>query len=92
MVVLGSHVPAHSRRTRRPAHPTHLFGIAVVPVASGNAEATMHTPRIFDQLVQIARRGDLRPVVAATFALGQAAEAQAQLARREHVGKLIVVP
>ncbi|MGW9054928.1 zinc-binding dehydrogenase [[Kitasatospora] papulosa] len=54
--------------------------------------STMHTPRIFDQLVEIARRGDVRPVVAATFALGQVAEAQAQLARREHVGKLIVVP
>ncbi len=54
--------------------------------------STMHTPRIFDQLVEIARRGDVRPVVAATFPLGQVAEAQAQLARREHVGKLIVVP
>ncbi|MEU3996726.1 zinc-binding dehydrogenase [Streptomyces fungicidicus] len=54
--------------------------------------STMHTPRIFDHLVEIARRGDVRPVVAATFPLGQVREAQAQLARRRHVGKLIVVP
>ncbi|WP_229377971.1 zinc-binding dehydrogenase [Streptomyces sp. VRA16 Mangrove soil] len=54
--------------------------------------STMHTPRIFDHLVEIARRGDISPVVAATFPLGQVREAQAQLARRSHVGKLIVVP
>lgn len=54
--------------------------------------STMHTPRIFDHLVEIARRGDVRPVVAATFPLGQVGESQAQLARRRHVGKLIVVP
>ncbi|MEV3930452.1 zinc-binding dehydrogenase [Streptomyces sp. NPDC049944] len=54
--------------------------------------STMHTPRIFDRLVEIARRGDVTPVVAATFPLGQVGEAQAQLARRSHVGKLIIVP
>ena len=54
--------------------------------------STMHTPRIFDLLVGIARRGDVRPVVAATFALDEVAEAQRQLARRRHVGKLVVVP
>lgn len=54
--------------------------------------STMHTPRIFDLLVEIARRGEVRPVVAATFGLDEVAEAQRQLARREHVGKLVVVP
>ncbi len=54
--------------------------------------STMHTPRIFDLLVEIARRGDVRPVVAATFALDQVADAQAELARRRAVGKLVVVP
>lgn len=54
--------------------------------------STMHTPRIFDHLVKIARRGDVRPVVAATFPLGEVREAQEQLARRRHVGKLIVIP
>ncbi|GAA2137708.1 alcohol dehydrogenase family protein [Nocardioides koreensis] len=54
--------------------------------------STMHTPRIFDLLVGIARRGDVRPAVAATFGLDEVAEAQRQLARRLHVGKLVVVP
>jgi NADPH:quinone reductase-like Zn-dependent oxidoreductase len=54
--------------------------------------STMHTPRVFDLLVDLARRGEVRPVVAATFGLDQVPEAQEQLARREHVGKLVVVP
>lgn len=54
--------------------------------------STMHTPRIFDLLVDIARRGDVRPVIAATFPLGEVALAQEELARRRHVGKLIIVP
>lgn len=53
--------------------------------------STMHTPRIFDLLVEIARRGDVRPVVAATFGLADVVEAQRQLALRQHVGKLVVV-
>lgn len=54
--------------------------------------STMHTPRMFEQLVEIAGRGDVRPVVAATFGLEQVADAQQELARRRHVGKLVVVP
>ena len=54
--------------------------------------STMHTPRIFGQLVELARRGEVRPVIAATFDLEGLPEAQRQLARRQHVGKLIVVP
>ena len=54
--------------------------------------STMHTPRVFDLLVDLARRGVVRPVVSATFALDQIAEAQRQLAARGHVGKLVVVP
>lgn len=54
--------------------------------------STMHTPRIFNDLVDIARRGDVRPVVASTFPHREVGHAQAQLARRQHVGKLIVVP
>ncbi len=54
--------------------------------------STMHTPRIFDLLVDLARRGDVRPVVAATFDLDDVAEAQQQLEQRRHVGKLVVVP
>jgi NADPH:quinone reductase-like Zn-dependent oxidoreductase len=54
--------------------------------------STMHTPRVFDRLVEIARRGEVRPVIAATFPLDELAEAQRQLARRQHVGKLVVLP
>jgi NADPH:quinone reductase-like Zn-dependent oxidoreductase len=54
--------------------------------------STMHTPLIFDLLVDLARRGVVRPVIAATFDLADIAEAQDQLAQRQHVGKLVVVP
>jgi NADPH:quinone reductase-like Zn-dependent oxidoreductase len=54
--------------------------------------STMHTPRIFALLVDLARRGLVRPLIAATFTLEDVAEAQLQLARREHVGKLVVRP
>ena len=54
--------------------------------------STMHTPRVFDLLVGLARSGEVRPVVAATFSLDEVAEAQRQLEQRRHVGKLVVVP
>jgi NADPH:quinone reductase-like Zn-dependent oxidoreductase len=54
--------------------------------------STMHTPRIFDLLVDLARRGLVRPVIAARFGLDEVPAAQRQLARRTHVGKLVVVP
>lgn len=54
--------------------------------------STMHTPRIFDLLVDLARRGAVRPVIAATYALPDVATAQEHLARRGHVGKIVVVP
>ncbi len=54
--------------------------------------STMHTPRIFEMLVDIARRGAVRPVVAATFGLDELGRAQEELALRRHVGKLVVIP
>ena len=54
--------------------------------------STMHTPRVFAILVDLARRGLVRPVIAATFTLEHVVEAQRQLARREHVGKLVISP
>jgi len=54
--------------------------------------STMHTPRIFDLLVDLARRGLVRPVIAATFDLDEVPEAQRQLAQRKHVGKLVILP
>lgn len=54
--------------------------------------STMHTPRVFADLVDLARTGAVRPVVAATFGLDDVATAQEQLSERAHVGKLVVVP
>jgi NADPH:quinone reductase-like Zn-dependent oxidoreductase len=52
----------------------------------------MHTPAHFALLMELARRGDVRPVIAATFPLEQAARAQEELARRNHVGKIVLHP
>lgn len=54
--------------------------------------SAMHTPRHFDLLMDLARSAEIRPVVAATFPLDQAARAQEALARREHVGKIVLHP
>ncbi|NHA68062.1 zinc-binding dehydrogenase [Phycicoccus sp. CMS6Z-2] len=54
--------------------------------------STMHTPAHFDLLVGIARRGEVRPVVARTFPLADAAQAQQELESRRHVGKLVLLP
>jgi NADPH:quinone reductase-like Zn-dependent oxidoreductase len=54
--------------------------------------SSMHTPAHFDLLMDLGRRGEIRPVVAQTYDLDEAAAAQEALARREHVGKLVLHP
>ncbi|MFD6443912.1 zinc-binding dehydrogenase [Promicromonospora sp. NPDC060204] len=54
--------------------------------------SAMHTPTHFALLMDLARRGEIQPVVAAEFPLDQAALAQEELARRRHVGKLVLHP
>jgi NADPH:quinone reductase-like Zn-dependent oxidoreductase len=54
--------------------------------------STMHTPAMFRRLVEMARGGDLRPVVAATYPLEDLAKAHEDLASRRLVGKLVVTP
>jgi NADPH:quinone reductase-like Zn-dependent oxidoreductase len=54
--------------------------------------STMHTPAVFRALVEMARRGDVRPVIAATYALEDLHRAQADLEGRSLVGKLVVTP
>lgn len=53
--------------------------------------SSMHTPAHFRALVEIANAGTVRPVVADTFPLEEAHRAQAELATRRHVGKLVLV-
>ena len=54
--------------------------------------SSMHTPAHFGLLVGIARAARVEPLVAATFPLADAARAQEELARRRHVGKLVLHP
>jgi NADPH:quinone reductase-like Zn-dependent oxidoreductase len=54
--------------------------------------SAMHTPAHFDLLMDLARRAEFQPVIAATFPLGRAAQAQEELARRDHVGKIVLHP
>jgi len=54
--------------------------------------STMHTPEHFDLLMDMARCSEITPLVAATFPLEQAAQAQEELARRGHVGKIVLHP
>ncbi|NED20412.1 zinc-binding dehydrogenase [Streptomyces sp. SID9913] len=54
--------------------------------------SAMHTPAHFGLLMELARRGAVRPVVAAAFPLAEAARAQEELARRRHVGKIVLHP
>lgn len=52
----------------------------------------MHTPRHFELLMEIARRGEVRPVIAETHPLVDAAAAQERLGHRTHVGKIVLHP
>lgn len=52
--------------------------------------SSMHTRRHFDVLVDAAREGSVRPVVAASFPLEDLAAAQAEFRRGQHVGKIVV--
>ncbi|MHC1558290.1 zinc-binding dehydrogenase [Actinomycetospora sp. C-140] len=54
--------------------------------------STMHTTAHFAKLVEHARAGEVHPRVAARYALTAIHEAQAQFVRREHVGKIVLLP
>lgn len=53
--------------------------------------SSMHTHAHFRTLVEMARQGQVRAVVAATYRLGDVHRAQVDLAARRHVGKLVLV-
>ncbi|VXB63508.1 zinc-binding dehydrogenase [Nocardioides sp. AX2bis] len=54
--------------------------------------STMHTPAHFAVLVDQALAGGFRPRVAATYPLEELHAAHAALERRDHVGKIVVLP
>ena len=54
--------------------------------------STMYTPAHFNLLMDMARRSEIHPVIAATFPLNQAAQAQEKLAQRGHIGKIVLHP
>jgi NADPH:quinone reductase-like Zn-dependent oxidoreductase len=54
--------------------------------------STMHTPAQFEVLVATANAARVAPVVARTFPLEEVRAAHEKFERREHVGKLVLVP
>lgn len=54
--------------------------------------STMHTPAQLEVLVAAANRGHVAPRIAATHPLDAVREAHEQFERREHVGKIVLVP
>ncbi|QER87816.1 zinc-binding dehydrogenase [Streptomyces tendae] len=54
--------------------------------------SAMHTRAHFGLLMEMARQAAVEPVVAAAYPLDQAARAQEELARRNHVGKIVLHP
>lgn len=47
---------------------------------------------VFPRLVAAIERGAIRPMVARSFALDQIADAQREFVRKQHVGKLVLIP
>lgn len=63
----------------------YLHNIAIIG-------SSMHTPNHFDLLVAEARRGTIRPPIAATYDLADIHRAQEEFSTRRHVGKIVVHP
>jgi NADPH:quinone reductase-like Zn-dependent oxidoreductase len=54
--------------------------------------ATMQHAGVFEQLVSYLERGQLEPLVAATYPLSQIADAQRVFVTKQHVGSLVLIP
>jgi NADPH:quinone reductase-like Zn-dependent oxidoreductase len=54
--------------------------------------STMHTPRLFSGVAELARAGAVKPRVATTFDLPDIAAAQERFERKDFVGKLVLLP
>jgi NADPH:quinone reductase-like Zn-dependent oxidoreductase len=53
---------------------------------------TVTEPEIFRNLIGYIERGEVRPVVSATFPLREIAAAQREFLRKGHLGKIVLVP
>jgi len=51
---------------------------------------TIPAPEVFPNLIGYIERGELRPVIAATYPLSEIVAAQAEFTRRAHVGKIVL--
>ena len=47
---------------------------------------------VFPNLISYIERGEIRPLVAKTFALAQIADAQREFLQKRHVGKFVLLP
>lgn len=54
--------------------------------------STMHTRADFELLADLARSGDIHPIVAETYPLTAIADAQARFEAKDFVGKLVLIP
>ena len=54
--------------------------------------SSMHTRAHFRSLIDLARTGDIRPQISATFPLTSMADAQAEFSARRHIGKIVLLP
>lgn len=54
--------------------------------------STVIRPQVFADLVGYIERGEIRPVLAATYPLSQLREAQAAFIAKSHIGNIVVVP
>ncbi|MGX1117348.1 NADPH:quinone reductase-like Zn-dependent oxidoreductase [Streptomyces ambofaciens] len=61
-------------------------------IRPADVDPRARSPAHFRLLMDLARGAEIQPVVASTFPLEQAAQAQEELARRAHVGKIVMRP
>ncbi|GEN98193.1 alcohol dehydrogenase [Novosphingobium sediminis] len=53
---------------------------------------TILEPEVFPNLVSYIERGEIRPVVAATYPLSQIVAAQRAFLEKKHIGKIVLIP
>jgi NADPH:quinone reductase-like Zn-dependent oxidoreductase len=53
---------------------------------------TFQEDEVFENLIGYIERGEVRPVVSRTYRLSEIARAQEDFLRKEHVGKLVLIP